>query len=182
MLFTYHTDFPGGSDGKASAYNVGGLGSIPGSVRSPGEGNGNPSQYSCLENPIDRRAWQATVYGVARSQTRLSDFTFTFTYSIIHNIKMYWLLIFSIFRKLWIHDHNKFQDIFNIPQRKSMGGWVSRLVVSDSLRPQELQPIRLLCPWDFPGKNTGMDCHFLLQGIFPTQDSCIQTDSLPTEL
>ena len=47
-------DFPGGSDGKASAYNVGDLGSIPGLGRSPGEGNGNPLQYSCLENPMDR--------------------------------------------------------------------------------------------------------------------------------
>ena len=57
MLVTYHMDFPGGSDGKASAYNAGGLGSIPGSGRSPGEGNGNPFQYSCLENPMDGRAW-----------------------------------------------------------------------------------------------------------------------------
>ena len=50
-------DFPGGSDGKASAYNVGDPGSIPGLGRSPGEGNGNPLQYSCLENPMDREAW-----------------------------------------------------------------------------------------------------------------------------
>ena len=49
--------FPGGSDGKASAYNVGDLGSIPGSGRSPGEENGNPLQHSCLENPVDRGAW-----------------------------------------------------------------------------------------------------------------------------
>ena len=49
--------FPGGSDGKASAYNAGDLGSIPGLGRSPGEGNGNPLQYSCLENPTDRGAW-----------------------------------------------------------------------------------------------------------------------------
>ena len=48
-----HKDFPGGSDGKTSAYNVGDLGSIPGSGRPPGEGNGNPLQYSCLENPMD---------------------------------------------------------------------------------------------------------------------------------
>ena len=48
---------PGGSDGKASACNAGDLGSIPGSGRSPGEGNGNPLQYSCLENPMDREAW-----------------------------------------------------------------------------------------------------------------------------
>ena len=49
--------FPGGSDGKASAYNAGNLGSIPGSGRSPGEGNGNPLQYSCPENPINRGTW-----------------------------------------------------------------------------------------------------------------------------
>jgi len=49
--------FPGGSDGKASACNVGDLDSIPGSGRSPGEGNGNPLQYSCLENSMDRGAW-----------------------------------------------------------------------------------------------------------------------------
>ena len=53
MSSTISKDFPGGSDGKASAYNAGDLGSIPGSGRSPGEGNGNPLQYSCLENPMD---------------------------------------------------------------------------------------------------------------------------------
>ena len=67
--------FPGGSDAKASAYNAGDLGSIPGLGRSSGEGNGNPIQYSCLENPMDGGALQATVYGVAKSRTRLSDFT-----------------------------------------------------------------------------------------------------------
>ena len=50
-------EFPGGSDGKASAYSVGDPGSIPGSGRSSGEGNGNPLQYSCLENPMDGGAW-----------------------------------------------------------------------------------------------------------------------------
>ena len=50
-------NFPGGSDSNASAYNVRDLGSVPGSGRSPGEGNGNPLQYSCLENPMDRGAW-----------------------------------------------------------------------------------------------------------------------------
>ena len=53
----FYAGFPCGSDGKASAYNAGDLGSIPGSGSSPGEGNGNPFQYSCLENPIDRGAW-----------------------------------------------------------------------------------------------------------------------------
>ena len=62
-----------------SGCNAGDLGSIPGSGRSPGEGNGNPLQYSCLENPMDGGAWWAIVHGVAKSRTRLSDFTFTFT-------------------------------------------------------------------------------------------------------
>ena len=57
--------FPGGSDGKDSACSVGDLGSVPGLGRSPGEGNGNPLQYSGLENPRDRGAWWATVHGVA---------------------------------------------------------------------------------------------------------------------
>ena len=65
----FHQDFPGGSDGKASVYNAGDLGLIPGSGRSPGEGKGNPLQYYCLENPMDRGAWQAAVYGVANSRT-----------------------------------------------------------------------------------------------------------------
>ena len=66
---------PGGSDGKVSAYNAGDLGSIPGLGRSPGEGNGNPLQYSCLENPMDQRAWWAAVHEFTKSQTQLSDFT-----------------------------------------------------------------------------------------------------------
>ena len=66
-------DFPSGSDGKESACNGGDLGSIPGSRRSPGEGNGYPLQYHCLENSMDRGAWWAIVYGVTKSQTRLSD-------------------------------------------------------------------------------------------------------------
>ena len=66
--------FPGGSEVTASAWNVGDPGSIPGLGRSPGEGTGNPLQYSCLENPMDRGAWWATVHGVTKSRTQLSDF------------------------------------------------------------------------------------------------------------
>ena len=66
---------PGGSDGKASICNAGDLGLISGSGRSPGEGNGNPLQCFCLENSMDGGAWWATVHGVAKSQTRLSEFT-----------------------------------------------------------------------------------------------------------
>ena len=65
--------FPGGSDSKESACNVEDLSSIPGLRRSPGVGNGNPLQYSCLENPMDRGAWQATVQRVEKSWTQMSD-------------------------------------------------------------------------------------------------------------
>ena len=62
-------DFPGGSGGKESACNAGDPGSIPGSGRFPGKGNGNPRQYSCLENPKDRGTWRATVHRVAKNKT-----------------------------------------------------------------------------------------------------------------
>ena len=88
MLFTYSCiifnktsgimDFPG-SDGKASAYNARDPGSIPGLGRSPGEGNGNPLQYSCLENPTDGGTWQATVHGFAKNRTQMSGFTLSLT-------------------------------------------------------------------------------------------------------
>ena len=65
--------FPGGSAGKESTFNVGSLGLIPESGRSPVEVPDNPLHYSCLKNPMDRGAWQATVHGVAESWTRLGD-------------------------------------------------------------------------------------------------------------
>ena len=61
--------FPGGSDGKNSAYNAGDLGLIPGLGNSPGEGNGNPLQHSCLENSMDRGAWRAIVHRISKSWT-----------------------------------------------------------------------------------------------------------------
>ena len=67
-VYTY-AGFPGGSDGNESACNPGDLGSIPGLGRYPGEGNGYPLHF-CLENSMDRRTWQATVHGVAKSGTR----------------------------------------------------------------------------------------------------------------
>ena len=80
MLISKFHNFPGGSDSKMSAYNAGDPVSIPGSGRSPGEGNGNPLQYSCLENPMDGGAWLATVHGVAKSRTGLSDFATYLSY------------------------------------------------------------------------------------------------------
>ena len=72
----YKMDFPGAivvKNPPASEGDIRDVDSIPGSGKSPGVGNGNPVQYSCLGNPMDRGAWQATVHGVAKSQTGLSD-------------------------------------------------------------------------------------------------------------
>ena len=73
LLYLSTFSFPGGSDSKESACNAGDLGLIPGLGRSLGEGNSYPLQYSCLENSMDRGAWQATVHGVAKNWTWLSD-------------------------------------------------------------------------------------------------------------
>ena len=69
MIFNSLHRFPGGLDSKESVCNEGDLDTIPGLGRCPGEGNGNTLQYSCLENPMDGGAWQATVHGVTKSRT-----------------------------------------------------------------------------------------------------------------
>ena len=84
--------FPGGSEVKASACNAGNLGSISGSGRSPGEGNGNPLQYSCSENPMDGGAWWAIVHGVTESRALLRDLTFTLTN--FHSIMWIYYILF----------------------------------------------------------------------------------------
>ena len=83
--------FPGGSDGKESACNIVEQGSIPGSGRSSGEGNGNPPQYSCLDKPMDRGARWATIYGVARVRHDLATkpVCFNFYQGPINIINMY---------------------------------------------------------------------------------------------
>ena len=69
----FRQGIPCGSDGKESTCNAGDLALVPESGRCPGEGNGNPLQYSCLQNPMDRGDWQATVHGVAKSRAQLRD-------------------------------------------------------------------------------------------------------------
>ena len=76
MWLRTREDFTGATDSKESVCSAGDAGSIPVSERSPGERNGNPFQYPCLENSMDEGAWQATVHGVTKSLTRLSNFSF----------------------------------------------------------------------------------------------------------
>ena len=76
-------NFPGGSNGKASAYNAGDPGLIPGSGKSSGEDSGNPLQYSCLGNPMDRGAWRAIVHGVPESDVTEHTHTHTHTHTNI---------------------------------------------------------------------------------------------------
>ena len=85
----WHSAFPGGSESRESACNVGDLGLIPGSGRSPGEGNGSPFPYSCLENSMDRGAWWATVQGAAKSWTWLSDYIFFSAFFMVQLSHLY---------------------------------------------------------------------------------------------
>ena len=94
-ICTHLWGFPGGSDGKEFACNAGDLDLIPVSVRSSGEGNGNPLQYFCLEKPMDRGAWRATVHGVAKNQKCKSNHAHSYKMPLI-----YWLLSMMIL-KLW---------------------------------------------------------------------------------
>ena len=99
-------DWLGGSDGKESAWKMGDPGLIPGSRRSPGEGRGNPLQYSCLENPMDREAWQATVHvGLQRIGHFWATNTFTFFYCNV-TIKIQVVsCIYMSFLNCWVESH-----------------------------------------------------------------------------
>ena len=96
-----------GSDSKESACNAEDLGSVPGSRRSPGEGNGNPLQDSCLGNPMDRRAWWATVHGVAKSWTWLIHLNYTVmkcsVWHIVRNITSVQFSHTVVSDSLWLH-------------------------------------------------------------------------------
>ena len=108
--------FPGGSDKGAEGVwcNVGDTGSIPGWGRSPGKGNGSLLQYSGLENPKDRRAWQATVRGITKSWTRLSNWTQS-TARLLTNLAEfrqfinYFMLDFIVFHLWW--DYNSYRSL-----------------------------------------------------------------------
>ena len=106
--------FPGGSDGKESTCNVGGLGLIPGLGRSPGEGHGNPLPYSCLENPMVRGPWRATVvHGISKSQMQLKQLcmhTYSESFCCIPKTNTILLINYSSILKITetpFHTHKK---------------------------------------------------------------------------
>ena len=118
----------GGSEVKASACPGGDLSSIPGLGRSPGEGNGNPLQYSCLENPMDGGAWWVTVHGVAKSRRWLSDFTFK-QYCLNNMRSLLWTLVYI--HIVLILKFHKSGRVKNLPEMQEM--WVWSLGQEDSL-------------------------------------------------
>ena len=108
--------FPGGSDDKESACSAWEAGSIPGSRRSPGVGNGNPLQYSCLENPRDRGAWWATVHRVTKSWTRLSNYTAA-------TATVHWFHLFTDFIAWFTWKINVKQEILKVRWTINTKGW-----------------------------------------------------------
>ena len=107
--------FPGVSDGNEADCNAGDLGLIPGLGRSPGEGNGLPLQYSCLENHTDRGAWQVTVCRVTKNQTWLSD-SHTHTHTHTHTVSIHfcWIVckgsLACVSYWVWVHFNSVQQD------------------------------------------------------------------------
>ena len=169
--------FPGGSVSKESACNAGETGTIPESGRSSGEGNGNPPQYSCLENPMDRGAWGGLQSMALQSWTGLK----WLSRHICMHIQLLLLLSHFSHVRLCVTPQTAAYQAppslgfsrqehwsglpFPSPMHESEKWKGSHSVMSDSSQPHELQPTRLLRPLDFPGKSTGVGCHCLLQHI-----------------
>ena len=152
---------------------MGHAGLIPGSGRSPGEGDINPLQYSCLGNPMDRGAWWVTVQGVTKIRTQLSDWarrhkhTHHWTWYSMKNIPKVGLLL-SVESSLFLVSISEVRRAIKLAGQETAGHHGSRkmkcshLVVSDSLQPMDYSPPVSLYPWNSLGKNTGVVFHFLL--------------------
>ena len=151
-----------------------------------GEGDSTPLQYSLLENPMDRGAWQTAAHGVAKGRTRLSDFTFTFHFHALekematHSSVLAWRIPGTGEPGGLLSVGSHTTEVTQQQQQQQQGSFqvitsllllFSCSIMFDSLQLYGLQPARLLCPWNFLGKNTGVGCYFLLQGIFLTQGS-----------
>ena len=146
MLYTSFL-YGGQFSSKQFASNAGDTVSVPRSGRSPGEGNGNPLQYSCLGNPIDRGVWQDTIRGVAESNTTKQQQKYQLYFNKTTGKNAFTIFILPYF------------PIFLI---------LIRLSVYDFT---EIPITFILVPWNSPGQNTGEGSLSLLQEIFPTQGS-----------
>ena len=118
--------FPGGTSGKNLPANAGDIrdaGSIPVSGRSPGGGHDNPLQYSCLENPMDRRAWRAMVYRVTESRTRLkglSTHSYISQHALSYSFQVCSSMVSSTFTLLCNHHHHPFPEFFSFSQTETL--------------------------------------------------------------
>ena len=145
-----------------SACNAGDPGSVPGLGRSPGEGNGNPLQYSCLGNHMDRGAWRAAIHGIAKSWTRcVTDFHFHFFTFRLENMM------------------TEIRNLMGLPRWRSVSQ-LSRSVLSDSLWPHEPQHARLPCPSSTPGAcllscSLSQWCHPTISSSVVPFSSCLQS-------
>ena len=191
--------FPGGYMVKNPPTNAGDIrnvGSIPGSGRSPGREHGNPLQYSCLENPMNRGAWQAAVHRAAQSLTWLKRLNYAHTRFVL----------ICYVRSNVVESHQKWGEIwtlkliFQLPfllsqwtrKEGSLAIWMEEKKGSESEIAQSsltlcdpMEPARLFRPWIL-GKNAGVGCHFLFQGNLPNpgikpRSPTLQADSLPSE-
>ena len=151
---------------------IGDVGLIPRLGRSPGVGNGDPLKPSCLENPMDRGAWQVIVQGVTKSRTQLG----TQTFWVYHSASVSRVWSMGLGKpdgtqggagkwENWrdCHDICDIEILLVVNFREVRCCCCIASVVFDSVRPHRRQPTRLPCPWDSPGKSTGVGCHFLLQ-------------------
>ena len=145
--------FPGGSDGKESACNAGDLGLIPGLERSPGEGNGNPLQYSCLENSMDKGTWWATVHGVTQC-----------VFSCVRLFTTLWTVACQAPLSMGF----PWQEYWNGLSFPPLGD-----LANPGIEPRSATLQVDSLPSEPSGKlmNTGVGSLSLLQGIFPTQES-----------
>ena len=155
------------------------------SLSCTGAGNGNLLQCSCLENPRDGRAWWAAVYGVTQSQTRLKRLSSSSSRHFMwtESYNAWWPFVSGVFHLMFSRfTHVVTSIMFFCVQiiiilNIYIYAYIHMVVVVELLScvqllwPHGLKPARLLCPWDSPGKNIGVGCHFLLQEIFPTQES-----------
>ena len=145
-----------------------------------GEGNDNPLQCSCLENPRDGGTWWAAVYGVAQSQTRLTRLSSSSSSTSVSGETGVMLSTSWVPYITQDYKHFAQTQVLSLGEQRwkekriALKAYHTRCVVicsamSDSLRLHGQKSVRLLCPWDSPGKSAAAGCHALLQGVFQTQ-------------